>query len=150
MVDHSFGDSSFDGSKALPLQLSRSVELETHKVGWINGPRLPNIQRLILTMELLASELQDFELRGFETSEDFTSAHPKTPEPLISEHFHVTPGDIITSRHLDATKLQISSFHSLMNHFFWSVKSLDFTIWHHMSTVTIRAPPSMLERRATW
>jgi hypothetical protein len=38
------------------------------------------------------------------TSKDFTSAHPQHPELLISEHFHVTFGDIIMSRHLGVTK----------------------------------------------
>jgi hypothetical protein len=57
---------------------------------------------MALTMEPQASELRDFELRDFG---GFHIRTPPTPKPLISEHFHVNFGDVITSRHLGVMKL---------------------------------------------
>jgi hypothetical protein len=53
------------GSGALELSLfahhkhHRTLNWKTHEGRWINGPRLPNIQRLIFTTELRASGVPD-------------------------------------------------------------------------------------------
>jgi hypothetical protein len=59
------------------------------------------------------SDLPGFELKGSGTSElwgsgtseDFTSTHPKNPGQRISKYFHITPSDVITSRHFGAIGL---------------------------------------------
>jgi hypothetical protein len=50
----------------------------------------------------------DFEALGLGTSEDFTSAHPKTLEPQISEYFHVTP--VTSLRHVTSVLRNFGKF----------------------------------------
>jgi hypothetical protein len=68
-----------------------------------------------------------YEIQDFRTLEHFTSTPPQHPKPLISEHFHVTFGDVIMSCHFDAMKLQKVIPFIPYEPSFQSVKSLDFT-----------------------
>jgi hypothetical protein len=52
-----------------PPTISRSSNYRTHEVGWINGPRLPNIQWLIPNVDFCHRSFGTLELQSFWTSE---------------------------------------------------------------------------------